>query len=48
VILRVDPASTEARGARLGVEMQFAQAQASFKLSAICATIGEVNATGGR
>jgi hypothetical protein len=48
VILRVDPASTEARGARLGVEMQFAQALASFKLSAVCATIGEVNATGGR
>ncbi len=48
VSLRVDPASSESRGIRFGVEMQFAQALASFRLAAISADVGEANATGGR
>lgn len=48
VVLRVDPAGVEARGLRLGLEMQHAQAQSSFKLVAISATVKEVTDVGGR
>lgn len=46
--VRLDPAGIEARGRRLGVEMQHAQALSRFRLAAVCATINEVIDSGGR
>ena len=41
VILRVDPAQAESRGARIGMEFMFAQALARFQLVAGSASAGE-------
>jgi hypothetical protein len=48
VVLRLDPSTTEARGARMGVEFEIAQALSRFKLAAIALTVSETTPVGGR